>query len=90
MIITILASPNKQYSTISKTGFKTEKIGKVFSHTQMKPILDFKAMFLCFTDGVSQFLLDFFSMERWENEAISHSVYSRNRQRIILQGTLRW
>ena len=43
-----------------KTGFKTEKIGKVFSHTQMKPILGFKAMFLCFTDGVSQFLLDFF------------------------------
>ena len=25
----------------------------------MKPILGFKAMFLCFTDGVSQFLLDF-------------------------------
>ena len=42
-----------------KTGFKTEKIGKVFSHTQMKPILGFKAMSLCFTDGVSQFLLDF-------------------------------
>lgn len=44
---------------LTKTGFKTEKIGKVFSHTQMKPILGFKAMFLCFTDGVSQFLLDF-------------------------------
>ena len=44
---------------LPKTGFKTEKIGKVFSHTQMKPILGFKAMFLCFTDGVSQFLLDF-------------------------------
>ena len=46
-------------SSMPKTGFKTEKIGKVFSHTQMKPILGFKAMFLCFTDGVSQFLLDF-------------------------------
>ena len=44
---------------LPKTGFKTEKIGKVFSHTQMKPILGFKAMFLCFTDGISQFLLDF-------------------------------
>lgn len=42
-----------------KTGFKTEKFGKVFSHTQMKPILSFKAMFLCFTDGVSQSILDF-------------------------------
>lgn len=44
---------------LPKTGLRTEKIGKVFSHTQMKPILGFKAMFLCFTDGVSQFLLDF-------------------------------
>lgn len=44
---------------LPKTGFKTEKIGKVFSHTQMKHILGFKAMFLCLTDGVSQFLLDF-------------------------------
>ena len=44
---------------LPKTGFKTEKIGKVFSHTQMKPILGFKAMFLCLTDGISQFLLDF-------------------------------
>lgn len=44
---------------LPKTGFKTEKIGKVFSHTQMRPILGFKAMFLCFTDGISQFMLDF-------------------------------
>jgi len=44
---------------LPKTGLKTEKIGKVFSHTQMKPILGFKAMFLCFTDGVSQSILDF-------------------------------
>ena len=44
---------------LPKTGFRTEKIGKVFSHTRMRSILGFKAMFLCFTDGVSQFLLDF-------------------------------
>ena len=44
---------------LPKTGFNTERIGKVSSHTQMKPILGFKAMFLCLTDGVSQFLLDF-------------------------------
>ena len=68
---------------LPKTGFKTEKIGKVFSHTQMKPILGFKAMFLCFTDGVSQFLLDFsLLMERKENEAISHRVYPRNRRKL--------
>lgn len=43
---------------LPKTGFRMEGIGKVFSHTEMKRILGFKAMFLCFTDGVSQFLLD--------------------------------
>lgn len=52
---------------LPKTGFKTEKIGKVFSYTQMKPILGFKAMFLCFTDGVFQFLLDF-SLHREEGK----------------------
>lgn len=34
-------------------GLKTEKNGKVFYHSQMKPILGFKAMFLCFTDVYS-------------------------------------
>ena len=58
---------------LPKTGFKTEKIGKVFSHTQMKPILGFKAMFLCLT---------FLFMERKENEAISHRVYPRNRRKL--------
>lgn len=51
------------YSRVSrKTTSKSDVkcvIGKVFSHTQMKPILGFKAMFLCFTDGVSQSILDF-------------------------------
>lgn len=46
-------------TNLTKTGFKIGKMGKVFSHTQMKPILGFKAMFLYFTDGVSQFLLNF-------------------------------
>lgn len=67
---------------LPKTGFKTEKIGKVFSHTQMKPILGFKAMFLCFTDGVSQFLLDFSLHGEEGNEAISHRVYPRNRRKL--------
>lgn len=74
---------------LPKTGFKTEKIGKVFSHTQMKPILGFKAMFLCFTDGVSQFLLDFLSMERRENEATSRRGYPRNRRRPAIAGNTR-
>ena len=43
---------------LPKTGFRTEKIGKVFSHIQMKPIPGFKAIFSCLTDGVS-YLFDF-------------------------------
>lgn len=42
---------------LPKIGFKTEKIGKAFSHTIMKPILGSKAMFLCFSDGVSQSMI---------------------------------
>lgn len=48
----------------------------------MKPILGFKAMFLCFTDGVSQFLLDFSLHGEEGNEAISHRVYPRNRRKL--------
>lgn len=61
---------------LPKTGFKTEKIGKVFSHTQMKPILGFKAMFLSFTDGYPSSSLTFLFIERRENEAISHRCVS--------------
>ena len=68
---------------LPKTGFKTEKIGKVFSHTQMKPILGFKAMFLCVLRMVyPSFSLTFLFMERKENEAISHRVYPRNRRKL--------
>lgn len=74
---------------LPKTGFKTEKIGKVFSHTQMKPILGFKAMFLCFTDGISQFLLDFSLHGEEENRAISHRGYQETNGGPVLQGTLR-
>ena len=41
-----------------KHGMKAEGLGKVFSHTVMKSILGFKAMFLCYTDGKTQFMLD--------------------------------
>ena len=39
--------------------FKTELIGKVFSHVTHSMILGFKALFLGITDGRSQMLLDF-------------------------------
>ena len=43
---------------LPKRGMKAEGLGKVFSHTVMKSILGFKAMFLCYTDGKTQFMLD--------------------------------
>ena len=43
---------------LPKRGMKAESLGKVFSHTAMKSILGFKAMFLCYTDGKTQFMLD--------------------------------
>ncbi len=44
---------------LPKRGKHTEGIGKVFSHTDMRSKLGFKAMFLCLTDGISQQMLDF-------------------------------
>lgn len=43
---------------LPKRGMKAEGLGKVFSHTAMKSILGLKAMFLCYTDGKTQFMLD--------------------------------
>ena len=43
---------------LPKRGMKAEGLGKVFSHTAMKCILGFKAMFLCYTDGKTQLMVD--------------------------------
>ena len=43
---------------LPKRGYKAEGLGKVFSHTAMKRILWFKALFLCYTDGKTQMMLD--------------------------------
>lgn len=43
---------------LPKRGMKAEGLGKVFSHTAMKCILGFKSMFLCYTDGKTQLMLD--------------------------------
>ena len=42
-----------------KTGKHIENIGRVYSHLEHKCTLEFKALFLGLTDGVSQMLLDF-------------------------------
>lgn len=43
---------------LPKRGNRAEGLGKVFSHTAMKCILGFKAMFLCYTDGKTQLMVD--------------------------------
>lgn len=46
-------------SDLPKTGFHIEAIGKVFSHVHQRSLLGFKALMLCWSDGHSQFMLDF-------------------------------
>ena len=43
---------------LPKRGYKAEGLGKVFSHTAMRRILGFKALFLCYTDGKTQLMVD--------------------------------
>ena len=44
---------------LPKTGLHMEAIGKVFSHVHQKCILGYKALMLCWSDGRTQFMLDF-------------------------------
>lgn len=45
-------------SNLPKTGWRMEKIGKVFSHVHQKCILGYKALVLCWSDGITQYVLD--------------------------------
>ena len=44
---------------LPKTGLHMEGIGKIFSHVHQRCILGYKALMLCWSDGRSQFMLDF-------------------------------
>lgn len=44
---------------LPKTGLHMEAVGKIFSHVQQKCILGYKALMLCWSDGRTQFMLDF-------------------------------
>ena len=44
---------------LPKTGLRMESIGKIFSHVRQKCILGYKALMLCWSDGRTQFMLDF-------------------------------
>ena len=44
---------------LPKTGLHMEAIGKIFSHVHQRCILGYKALMLCWSDGRTQFMLDF-------------------------------
>ena len=44
---------------LPKTGMHMESIGKIFSHVHQRCILGYKALMLCWSDGRTQFMLDF-------------------------------
>lgn len=46
-------------SDLPKTGMRIEAIGKIFSHVHQKCILGFKALALCWSDGRTQFVVDY-------------------------------
>ncbi len=46
-------------SNLPKTGLRMEAIGRIFSHVHRKCILGYKAPMLCWSDGRTQFALDF-------------------------------
>ena len=46
----------------------TEGLGRVFSHVTIKSILGHKAVFLCYTDDKSQFMLDSMIQSEAENQ----------------------
>ena len=46
-------------SNLPKTGLRMECIGKIFSHVFQRCILGYKLLALCWSDGRSQFVVDF-------------------------------
>lgn len=44
---------------LPKTGLHMESIGKIFSHVQHRCILGYKSLMMCWSDGRTQFMLDF-------------------------------
>ena len=44
---------------LPKTGIHMESIGKIFSHVHQKCTLGYKTLMLCWSDGRTQFMLDF-------------------------------
>lgn len=47
------------YTDLPKTGLHMEAIGKIFSHVHQRCILGYKALVMCWSDGRTQFALDF-------------------------------
>ena len=58
---------------LPKTGFRTEMIGRIYSHVHHKSILGFKGLFMCHTDGKTQMMLNF-SLHGEEGKRLRDSV----------------
>lgn len=67
---------------LTKTGLRMEAIGKIFSHVHKKCILGYKALVLCWSDGRSQFALDFsLHGEKGKVEGKEQGLTARQRAR---------
>lgn len=68
-------------SDLPKTGFHIEAIDKVFSHVHQRSLLGFKVLMLCWSDGRSQFMLDFsLHGEKGKKEGKEQGLTAKQRQ----------
>lgn len=69
-------------SDLPKTGLRMECIGKIFSHVFQRCILGYKLLALCWSDGRSQFVVDFsIHGERGKVDGKEQGLTARQRER---------
>ena len=67
---------------LPKTGMHMESIGKIFSHVFQRCILSYKLLALCWSDGRSQFVVDFsIHGERGKVDGKEQGLTARQRER---------
>ena len=69
-------------SDLPKTGLKMESIGKIFSHVFQRCILGYKLLAMCWSDGRSQFVVDFsIHGEKGKVDGKEQGLTARERER---------
>ena len=69
-------------SDLPKTGLKMECIGKIFSHVFQRCILGYKLLAMCWSDGRSQFVVDFsIHGEKGKTDGKEQGLTARQRER---------